>query len=107
MPFPVPPLFWSPDRSAELWRTMSLAIRGLLSGKHNAVHTITLTPNALLTEFVDELIDSQTRVFLQPMTASAAASVASVYVVTTAGRAQIHHDSDPATDRDFALTHAG
>jgi len=107
MPFPLPDTFWSEGRAPEFWRKLSLSVRGILSGKVNNVHTITLTPSATETEFVDELIDSNTRAFLHPMTASAAASVASVYATTTAGKAVFHHDSSPAADRTFSFVHFG
>lgn len=105
--FPDPPLYWADDRANELWRLMSLAVRGLLQGKSNNLHDVTLAPNATETMLIEEIITPNSRIFLFPQTASAAAATPYLYAVTGVGEVTIYHDSQPATDRRFHFVHIG
>ena len=101
--YEMPPLFWS-GVLYEWVRKQALAVRGALQGKTNNVRDVTLTASSTTTVFQDALITFNTAAVLSPRTASAAAAVGVLYhEVTDEGELTLHHDSDVATDRTFAL----
>ena len=65
--------------------------------------TVTLTPNAAATLYVDTRIVPTTFVGLMPETANAADALPAVWVEPGTGTAVIHHASSPNTDQTFAL----
>lgn len=103
MSVPQPPIHWAkPD---EHRRKLALAVRGLLNGKANNTKRVTLTEGEI-TIVTDSRVTIDTIALLQAETASAAAALASVYVVTTQNTITIHHDPGPS-DRIFGLVLVG
>ena len=99
--FPYPPETWGDEK--EQSRKLALAVRGLLDGKSNNLKDVTLEVDAAVTTISSSQISADTRIFLVPLTANAAAAQATTYVTTTAGVATITHDSDATTDRTFGI----
>ena len=102
------PEFWA-GADSEHRRKMALAINGLLQGRLNSHFTVTLTPDATETEL--RYTDSRPGVtmLLTPNSPTAAASQAAgtIWVETQTGKAIIHHDASPATDRRFFAVFIG
>jgi hypothetical protein len=71
---------------------------------------VTLAAGASTTEIVDPALNPDTLLFLDPLTASAAAALATTYVAEAdrgRGMFVITHSSDAATDRSFRWFAAG
>jgi hypothetical protein len=96
------PTFWSGPEE-EHRRKMAHAINALMKGQGNNGFAVTLTPDAVLTELEVEFARPGNIAQLQPMSASAAASLASVWTEVEIGRVNLHHDSQPAADRRYGV----
>ena len=103
--FPVPPLSWADSK--EHLRKLALAVQGLMRGQSNNLETVTLTPEETTTELLVDGVTANTAALLSPRSASAAAAIGSVWTECTSGVVVIHHDADPATDRNFSITLVG
>ncbi len=79
------------------------AIRDLFAGRSNAVGEVTLTANDTTTTVTALNIGIDSKVFLMPTTANAAADfVAGVYIsAVTSGGFEITHPNDADTDKTF------
>jgi len=80
------------------------AIRDLFEGRSNAVGTVTLTANVASTDVDALTVGADTRIFLQPTTANAAAEIGAgtAYVSTvTQQQFTITHANNAQTDRTF------
>ena len=78
------------------------AIRDLFAGRSNAVGTVTLTASATTTDVTAINCGKDSKVFLMPTTANAAADFASCYISAVAnGSFTITHPSDGDTDKTF------
>jgi hypothetical protein len=66
--------------------------------------TVTLTPAAAATLYVDPGITPTSFVGLMPETANAADALSSIWVEPGTGTAVIHHASSPNTDQTFAVS---
>lgn len=80
------------------------AIRELIEGRMNGVGTVTLTPGATSTvvNFVNCSKDSH--VFLSPLSANAAAALATTYINQIAqGSFTINHANTPTVNRIFSF----
>jgi len=79
------------------------AIRDLFAGRSNAVGSVTLTASTTTTVVTSLNIGEDSKIFLMPTTANAAADfVAGVYISTVAsGTFTITHPSDADTDKTF------
>lgn len=78
------------------------AINQLIQGRSNAVSEVTLTAGATTTTVTGENINENSRPFLFPKTANAAAALATTYAVTTsAGVVTVTHANNAQTDRTF------
>ena len=72
-------------------------------GRLNNGGEVTLTANAATTTLADVLISTNSRVFLSPQTANAAAALATTYFGTPMpGSVVITHANNAQTDRIFA-----
>jgi hypothetical protein len=77
-------------------------IRDLFAGRSNAVGTCTLAASETSTAVIAPNCGADSKVFLMPTSASAAAAVAAVYISAVIGGGfTITHDSDAAEDRSF------
>ena len=95
-------------------RDIIQAIRELIRGRNNAVTTITLTANATTTTFTGPNVNENAQPLLSPLTAAAAAAVAtspgvyaSISRVAGVNTVTITHANDPSTTRTFALAILG
>lgn len=104
---PPVPLDWKWRNPQEHLRKVALVVNEILAGKTNNTLDITLTPDAIESEFEVARVVSTTVPILMPKTASAAAAFASLYVELTKGKMVVHHDSDPAEDRTFGVVLVG
>lgn len=101
------PLYW--EDTEEMARKTSLIVRELLEGKTNNTRVIKLTPGETQTSLTGERICCDTIPTLTPLSASAAAALASgmLWVESTARRITIHHDASEADDREFGVVLVG
>ncbi len=84
-------------------RDTIFAINQLIRGRSNAAGQVTLTPSATTTTISSDLFNGNAKILLSPMTATAAAALATTHaVVSTAGLVTITHANSPSTDRTFA-----
>lgn len=85
-------------------RDRDFAINQLIQGRSNATSVVTLTPGSTSTVVARDTINQNAIVLMFPMTANAAAAVATTYArVTTAGVVTITHANAATSDRTFAL----
>lgn len=85
-------------------------VNEMLHGGMNNVLDITLTVNSATTTITDNRIGGSTRPTLMPMSANAAAEVASGNLwVATPGKhtVVIHHTNSATTSRDFSMMLGG
>jgi hypothetical protein len=79
------------------------AIMQLAQGRSDAVGNVTLTPGATATVVKAVNCGKDSRIFLTPQTANAAAALAYVQAADVGlGSFTITHDSNAATDRTFS-----
>lgn len=89
-------------------RDVIQAVNELVRGRSNANGTVTLTPNAATTVIAKATIGPDAAVALSPMTANAAAALATTYVsAVAAGQATLTHANNAQTDRTFRYTVIG
>jgi hypothetical protein len=78
------------------------ALRDLFAGRSNAVGTVTLTANAASTVVTAINCGADSKVFLFPTTANAAAIVAATYVSAVAnGTFTVTHTNSATADKTF------
>jgi len=78
------------------------AIRDLFEGRSNAVGAVTLRANETTTVVEAITVAPDTKVFLMPTTANAAADFASCYIsAVVQGQFTVTHPSDADTDKTF------
>jgi hypothetical protein len=83
-------------------REIGERIGRLLQGKFNAVTTLTLTANAASTTLTDKRIGGATWIGLMPLTANAAAALATTWVSARAnGSATITHANNAQVDKTY------
>lgn len=84
-------------------RELARAVQTLMRGQSNATLRVTLAANAASSVVTDPRISMQTAFMLVPMTADAAAELASgaVYIVPTSRSATIFHRNSTQTERTF------
>ncbi len=97
------PKYWNSEE--EHLRKVSDGANAALSGQTNNQFTVTLDPDETTTEVLYEKCRPDISVNLTPGSASAAAST--VWVEPQTGKAIIHHDSSPDTDRKFFAVFVG
>lgn len=103
--FDAPPEFWtSPE---EQMRLLALSVRGLLLGRGNNTHEVTLSANATTTVIDIDGVTAQTIATLVPRTAKAATAIGAgvIYQTSALGKITIHHDSTADTDRTLGLVY--
>ncbi len=77
-------------------------------GRSNATGSVTLTVSSTTTDVTAQNCAAGSQVFLSPMTANAAAAVASTYISAVAnGSFTITHANNSQTDRDFGYVCLG
>lgn len=82
-----------------------LAIQGALAGRSNAVGEVTLTAGVALTTVTADNCGADSKVFLFPRSANAAAALATTYVAAadvSKGQFIIRHANAGSTDRTFS-----
>jgi len=85
-------------------RRIASVVNLAMQGKLNATALVTLTPAAASTVLSDRRIGPDSFLGLMPLSASAAASLATTFVASrAAGSATLAHASDAATDRHFGI----
>lgn len=83
-------------------------VRSLFDGKSNNTGTVTLRASQTTTVVTDPRIGGGSTILLMPLTASAAASVAGLWVsARAAGTATLSHASTVATDKELAYAIVG
>lgn len=85
--------------------TIARTLNLVLGGKINATAQVTLALNATSTVITDSRLGRGSHMQLTPVTASAAAALASggLYVECATGGATIRHPSSPLGDRTFSV----
>lgn len=77
-------------------------VRRLLTGKMNAVTSVTLTANAATTTLTDRRLGGASYIGFSPTTAHGAAEIPTLYVSAKAtGSATLTHANNAQTDRTF------
>jgi hypothetical protein len=98
--YPLAPI--TMPNSAEHRRKIAETTNLAMQGKVNALLTVTLAANATTTTVTDSRIGANTYFGFQPMTADAAAMLASLYVsAQQKGSATLTHANTATTDRTF------
>lgn len=79
-----------------------------LAGKLNCAGSLTLDVSpATSTDYDDPLITENSVLLLMPTTANAAAELATLYIVPSAGTATVNHSSSASSDRTFGVVIIG
>lgn len=87
---------------------LSQAINELFQGRSNAIGSCTLTASATSTVVTAENCGDESKVFLMPETANAAAAVATTYITAVGnGSFTITHANNAQTDRRFSYVAIG
>ncbi len=108
MAIPDVPVAWTEDQAAEWSRKVAITVNQLLLGRSNNVVRFTLTPDVTSTEVLLQGTTSETSFQITPQSATAGQAVAAgLWVEKKIGAVVVHHDADPATDRDFSGTFTG
>jgi len=85
-------------------RFVATVLNLAMQGKLNATATLTLAANATATDFADRRIGADSFLALMPLTAAAAAALATTSVaIRVPGLATLHHADLPGTDRQFGV----
>ncbi len=89
----------------QIARTLNSTMRGAT----NNTMLVTLAPSAASTTLLDVRISTSTAVALHPMTAHAAAELASgnMYAVPSAGQCVVYHTNSGVADRMFMASLTG
>ena len=101
------PETWGDTR--EHLRKLAQGLNSALRGETNNHFTVTLEPDATQTEVPFPNARPGVVPVLQPLTAAAAAALASgtVYATAESGKVVIHHGSDPGTEREIGVVIVG
>lgn len=95
------------ETASRVWvRQVAEATNNILAGKLNATLLVTLAPNVASTTVTDVRISAYSAILFTPLTANAAAELASggLYVSNRkAGEATIAHANGAQTDREFNM----
>lgn len=103
-----PPTIQLPTYDEKSLLRITAAIRSLAEGRSLAVGTVTLTANATTTATTFANCSQNSKIFLSPTTANAAAAVASTYVSSVGnGTFTLTHANNAQTDRIFAFVALG
>ena len=97
-------------RLVEWLKDMRRAVAGIMRGDVNqqAAAILTLTPSAATTTIREQRISGDSVVLLQPLTANAAAALATTWVsVPTKGAVVINHANNAQVDRRFLVIFTG
>lgn len=87
---------------------LARVLNGVLGGKMNAVTDVTLTANTTTTTISDQRIGPYSFIGLTPVTANAAAVVASTYIsARDQYTATITHPNDANADKTFVVLIVG
>ena len=92
------------------WQRLSVeVVNGMMTGKHNATGTITLTANQATTTITDPRIGVDTKIILHPTTANAKAEGTPWQTVpnATADQAVLNHVNSAQVDRTYGFILAG
>ena len=92
------------------WQRLSVeVVNGMMTGKHNATGTVTLTANQATTTITDPRIGVDTKIILHPTTANAKAEGTPWQTVpnATADQAVLNHANNAQTDRTYGFIFAG
>lgn len=85
-------------------RLVATVLNLAMQGKLNATTSVTLAPGETATDLADRRIGADSFIALTPLTASAAATLATTYVaVRVPGLLTLHHADTPAIDRRFGV----
>lgn len=99
-----------PTYSEQSWLRTTTAIRSLAEGRSLAVGTVTLTANVATTVVTFTNCSQNSKIFLSPTTANAAAEVGAgtLYVSSVGnGTFTLTHANNAQTDRTFAFVALG
>jgi 6-phosphogluconolactonase/glucosamine-6-phosphate isomerase/deaminase len=96
-----------PGRTEDHLRELAQSVRGLMKGKGNNGHIVTLEPNSTQTEVTVEHSTAEAIATFHPMSASAAATLSAIWTETRKGKVVVHHDAQPDTDRTIGLVMIG
>jgi hypothetical protein len=89
-------------------RKIAAAINGLAQGRSNAVGSVTLAANAAATTVSAPNCGAGSVVLLTPLTAHAAAALATTYVSSVGnGQFTLAHAASPQADRTFGFVALG
>lgn len=90
-------------------RKIAQGVNSALSGETNNHYTVTLEADATQTELSAPRARPGVVPVLQPLSAAAAAAMASgtVYATAEQGKVLIHHGSDPSSERVFGVVIVG
>jgi hypothetical protein len=97
-------------RLVEWLKDMRRAVFGIMRGDVNqqAAQILTLTPSATTTTLSEHRISGETVLLLQPLTANAAAALATTWMsVPTKGSVVINHANSAQVDRKFLAVITG
>lgn len=101
----VPPFLADP---VEWMRQMALAINLIIDGRSNAIGDVTLTASQSSTVVTDLRVGTDSRIFLMPTTANAAAALATSYIDVVGKQTfTIKHANNAQTDRTFKYSIVG
>lgn len=101
-------LEYMPDE-AQHRRVIAQRLNKVLAGDTNAVQSVTLAAGGTTTTIQDPRLSIASALLPCPMTAHAAAEIASgnLYFVPTKGQCVIHHTNNAQTDRTFNMLMVG
>jgi hypothetical protein len=89
-------------------RGLAAVVNRLNSGKLNCTGTVVLTPNAASTLVTDSRATAESFIGLSPLTGSAAAAAAGLYVATRdSGSFSLAHADNAEADRSFVYVIIG
>lgn len=104
----LPPALPQAATLEQAWRRLQAVANGMLKGQINNALSVTLTAGAASTTLQDPRIGGSTRLAFGPMTANAAAEVATMYYdAPTKNSVVIHHANNGQTDRTFSVLIGG
>jgi hypothetical protein len=101
------PSSWRWRNPEEHLRKVSEKVNGLLQGEANNGFVVALEAGATYTDIDDARLDTLRIPLLVPMSASAAATMGSLWVEPKNGSLRLHHSSSSATDRTVGVVFFG
>ena len=97
-----------PTYDEQSWLRITTAIRSMAEGRSLAVGTVTLTASAATTVVTFMNCSQNSKIFLSPTTANAAAAVATTYVSSVGnGTFTLTHANNAQVDRTFGFVALG